>query len=144
MPKSVTNIKKQITISSTTENLSKIRSFIKKISLDVGFDVETANKIVLAADEACTNIIKHAYKYSKKGKIIVNVSFSNKKLKIIITDKGLPFNAQSIPEPDLKKYYKEKRIGGLGMFLMKKLMDEVIYSHSNDKKNKVILTKYLP
>jgi serine/threonine-protein kinase RsbW len=143
LSKSVTNIKKRISVSSTTDNLAKVRSFIKKTSISVGFDDETANKIVLATDEACTNIIKHAYKYSKSGKINVNVSFSKKKLRVAITDEGTQFNSKSIPEPDLKKYYEEKRIGGLGMFLMKKLMDEVIYSQPNARKNKVILIKYL-
>jgi len=143
LTKSVRNIKKRLSVKSTTNNLAKIRNFIKKQSADVGFDEETSNKIVLATDEACTNIIKHAYKYSKSGKINVNVSFNNKKLRISITDVGTHFNSKSIQEPDLKIYYEEKRVGGLGMFLMKKLMDEVIYSQPNSKRNKVTLIKYL-
>ena len=143
MTKVVKNIKKRLSVNSTTSNLARIRTFIKTQSINVGFDEETANKIVLAADEACTNIIKHAYKYSTKGKINVNLSFSQNKLKISITDEGTHFNSKSVPEPDLKKYYQEKRVGGLGMFLMKKLMDEVAYSQPNSKKNKVTLIKYL-
>jgi serine/threonine-protein kinase RsbW len=143
LTKVVKNIKKRLSVNSTTSNLARIRTFIKTQSKNVGFDEETANKIVLAADEACTNIIKHAYKYSTKGKINVNLSFSHNKLRISITDEGTHFNSKSIPEPDLKKYYEEKRVGGLGMFLMKKLMDEVVYSQANSKKNKVTLIKYL-
>ena len=143
MTKVVKNIKKRLSVNSTTSNLARIRTFIKTQSINVGFDEENANKIVLAADEACTNIIKHAYKYSTKGKINVNLSFSQNKLKISITDEGTHFNSKSVPEPDLKKYYQEKRVGGLGMFLMKKLMDEVAYSQPNSKKNKVTLIKYL-
>jgi len=74
----------------------------------VGFDEDTANKIVLATDEACTNIIKHAYKYSDNGRINVNISFAQNKLKISIIDEGSHFNSKKIPEPDLKKYYEEK------------------------------------
>ena len=143
MTKTGKNIRKRLIVRSSTDNLATIRSFIKKFSLQVGFDEDTSNKIILAADEACTNIIKHAYKYSKTGKININVSFNNKKFRISITDEGTHFNSKSIKEPDLKKYYEEKRIGGLGMFLMKKLMDEVLYSEPNAKKNKVTLIKYL-
>ena len=144
MIKSTKNIRRRLTVKSTTNNLSTIRNFIKVFSTEVGFDEETANKIVLASDEACTNIIKHAYKYSTSGKINVNASYNNKKFRISITDEGTHFNSKSIKEPNLKKYYEEKRIGGLGMFLMKKLMDEVIYSQSDAKKNKVTLIKYFP
>jgi len=142
--KSTQNIRRRISVKSTTDNLSTIRNFIKEFSALVGFDKETSNKIVLATDEACTNIIKHAYKYSKSGDININVSYSNKKIKISITDEGVHFNSKSIKEPNLKKYYEEKRVGGLGMFLMKKLMDEIIYSQPKAKKNKVTLIKYLP
>jgi serine/threonine-protein kinase RsbW len=143
LTKSSKNIKKRISVRSTTENLSRIRDFIRKYSGQAGFDEETSNKIILAADEACTNIIKHAYKFSEKGKININLSFSNKKLRLSITDDGIHFNSKSVPEPDLKKYYEERKVGGLGMYLMKKLMDEVSYSQPNSKRNKVTLIKYL-
>lgn len=137
------NIAKKITVKSSTDNLSVIRNFIRTAADEAGFDNDTSGKIVLAADEACTNIIKHAYKFSEKGKIGINVSVKSNKFTISITDNGDHFNSKSIPEPDLKKYYQEKKVGGLGMFLMKKLMDEVKYSQPNDKKNKVTLVKYL-
>ncbi|MBK8945538.1 MAG: ATP-binding protein [Ignavibacteriae bacterium] len=137
------NIAKRISVNSSTDNLSVIRDFIRSAANEAGFDNDTSGKIVLAADEACTNIIKHAYKFSEKGKIGINVSVKSNKFTIAITDSGEHFNSTSIPEPDLKKYYQEKKVGGLGMFLMKKLMDEVKYSQPNDKKNKVTLVKYL-
>lgn len=143
MTKSSLNIRRRLSVKSSTDNLATIRSFIKKLSIKAGFDEETSNKIVLAADEASTNIIKHAYKYSKTGNINVNVSYDKNRLRITITDEGTHFNSKSIKEPDLKKYYEEKRVGGLGMFLMKKMMDEVVYSQPNARKNKVTLIKYI-
>ena len=143
MTKSSKNIKKRLSVKSTTDNLSRIRGFIKQLSAQAGFDDSTTNKIALATDEACTNIMKHAYKYSKVGKININASYTNKKLRISITDQGSHFNSSKVPEPDLQKYYNEKRVGGLGIFLMKKLMDEVKYSQTPSNRNKVILIKYL-
>lgn len=134
---------KHIKIKSTTENLSLVRDFTKETAVLSGLDNETINKIILAVDEACTNIIKHAYKYSTDGEIVVKASFDNKKFAITLIDKGDHFNSNIIPNPNLKEYIKEKRIGGLGMFLMKKLMDEVVYSNLSDDSNQVILVKYI-
>ena len=103
MTNNIKNIKKRLSVQSSTDNLSKIRDFVKRNSSRVGFDEETANKIVLATDEACTNIIKHAYKYSKSGKININLTFNKNKLRLSITDEGTNCNSKSVPEPDLKK-----------------------------------------
>lgn len=143
MTKTSKNINRRLSVKSTTDNLARIRDFIKEQASSAGFNADEANKIVLAVDEACTNIIKHAYKYSDSGKININISFNKSRLRISITDDGSQFNSSSVPEPDLKKYYEERRVGGLGMYLMKRLMDEVIYSQPSSKRNKVTLIKYL-
>lgn len=134
---------KHIKIKSTTENLSQVRDFTKDTAALSGLDIETINKIILAVDEACTNIIKHAYKYSTDGEILVKATFDEKKFTITLIDKGEHFNSTLIPNPNLKEYIKEKRVGGLGMFLMKKLMDEVVYSNLSDDSNQVVLVKYI-
>lgn len=134
---------KEIVIKSTTDNLSIVRDFVKSTAEQSGFPDAVAGKIVLAVDEACTNIIKHAYKYSPEGKILVDISFHDSKLTISITDEGSHFNPDNIPEPDIQEYYKQRRVGGLGMYLMKKLMDEVKYSTLKDNRNQVVLVKYL-
>jgi serine/threonine-protein kinase RsbW len=140
-----TNIsKKEIVVKSTTDNLAMIREFIKNTTTEVGISDEIIDKIILAVDEACTNIIKHAYKYSPEGQIYIATRFADSKFTIAITDEGQHFDPDKIPVPDLNEYYKQKRIGGLGMFLIKKLMDEVNYSTLSGNKNRVVLVKYLP
>ncbi|MEW5841922.1 MAG: ATP-binding protein [Bacteroidota bacterium] len=135
---------KEIVVKSTTDNLALIREFTKSSAEEIGFSDEVTGKIVLAVDEACTNIIKHAYKYSPNGDIYISMKFENAKFTISITDEGNHFDPNKIPEPNLREYYKQKRVGGLGMFLMKKLMDEVKYSTITGNKNQVVLVKYLP
>ncbi len=142
MKTKIKNIRKRFKIKSTTDNLAKARDIIKNIALEVGFNEEEAGKIILASDEAVTNVIKHAYKYSKEGEILITISFIKNKFSISISDKGKSFDFKKIKDPDLQKYYKEKRVGGLGIYLMKKLMDEVKYSSLNNR-NKVTLVKYL-
>ncbi|MFA3782555.1 ATP-binding protein [Melioribacteraceae bacterium 4301-Me] len=136
------NFIRNLVVKSTTENLSLVRKFTKDAALYCGFDEDTASKIVLAVDEACTNIIKHAYKYSPQGEIFISINFVSPKFTVTITDKGNHFNPELVPVPNIKEYYKLKKVGGLGIFLMKKLMDEVSYS-SIENTNKVVLTKYL-
>lgn len=135
---------KELVVKSTTDNLAQIREFTKSAALESGFSDDVIGKIILAVDEACTNIIKHAYKYSSEGDIYISIKFDASKFSISITDEGNHFDPNKIPEPDLREYYKQKRIGGLGMYLMKKMMDEVKYSTLTGNKNQVVLVKYLP
>jgi len=134
--------KSEIVISSSTDNLSLVRSFIEYH----GRELELGNKeiahISLAVDEACTNIIKHAYNYSKNGKIKINIDKKKDKLSVKLTDRGSHFDPSIIPDPNIEESQKMKKGGGLGMFLMKKIMDEVEY-RAKGKGNEIILIKYL-
>ena len=142
MSKQNKNIRKRSTFKSSTDNLSAIRDFVKSTVLLAGFSKDVSGNIILAVDEAVTNVIKHAYNYSDAGKILVSISFIKNKLSISISDKGTHFNSKLIKDPNLEEYYEQKRVGGLGMFLMKKLMDDVKYSQPQNR-NKVTLIKYL-
>ena len=128
-------------IKSKTENLSIIRDFISSKAANAGIQNEEIENIMLAVDEACTNIIKHAYHSDPDGKIIVKVEYNSTNFKVIIEDYGITFNPDNVPVPDLRKYHKDKKVGGLGMYLMKALMDEVKYVSVPGKCNRVILSK---
>ena len=133
---------KELTIKSVTGNLTLVRDFVKTAAAKCGFEDESIEKIVLAVDEACTNVIKHAYKNSPEGDITIKVSSSRQKMTVSITDHGSDFDPSLVPEPDIKEYYRQHKVGGLGLFLMRKLMDEVKYSSAGNK-NQVKLIKYL-
>ncbi len=135
--------KKELKVKSRTENLSEIRAFIKDFASSVGFKQDTIDNMTLACDEACTNIIKHAYKFYPDGEIVIKLKYENKKLVITIIDYGKAFQPESIPEPDIQEYYKQHRVGGLGMYLMKTLMDDVKYVSIPGKYNQVLLSKSL-
>jgi serine/threonine-protein kinase RsbW len=133
--------KDKLEINSRTENLAEIREFINSAAAESGFSKEVIDNIILAVDEACTNIIKHAYKYFPDGKIILSLKTDKKTFTIDIIDYGKSFEPGLVPNPDLQKYFNEKRVGGLGMYLMKTLMDEVKYTSVPGKFNQVSLTK---
>lgn len=129
----------KFSILSNPKYLAKIRNNIEKISRKTGFSKETASKIVLAADEACTNIIRHSYKEIYTKKIGIKIFSSPKNiLKIIIRDYGI--------KPDLKKITgrrpKKLKPGGLGVYFIKKIMDIVVYDTSKKKGTELTLIKY--
>ena len=109
---------KELLIKSRTENLTAVRDFISSVVKEVNIPQDITGDVVLAVDEACTNIIKHAYKFLPDGDINIKIKYSPKKIIVEITDHGTPFSPDTVPTPDLKKYFEEKRVGGLGMYLM--------------------------
>ena len=129
-------------IPSVTENLYLIREFVIKLAMKAGFSLETQEQIALAVDEACTNVIKHAHKYDAKRVININVILDSQKMTISISDKGKGFDVNKLQTPDLKQFAKESRHGGLGIYLMKTLMDDVQYEFNPGKKNQVQMTKF--
>jgi serine/threonine-protein kinase RsbW len=143
LSKSNQKIEKELKVKSATENLGQIREFTRSVAAQSGFSDESVDKIALAVDEACTNIIKHAYKYSPEGDIVINIKVADNKLTVSITDFGLDFDPSLVPVPDIKKYYRQHKVGGLGIYLIKKLMDEVKYNPAVGNKNQVVLIKYL-
>jgi len=131
----------ELRVKSKTENLSEIRDFVSANALKAGIQNATIDNIILAVDEACTNIIKHAYKLSPQGEIIIRIDYDEEKFTITIIDYGKSFEPDRVPRPDLQKYYREHKVGGLGMYLMKSLMDDVEYTTIPGKYNQVLLSK---
>ena len=102
-----------------------------------------ASKIALAVDEACTNVIKHAYRFDASKRITVTITPGNGIFEVSIIDTGKQFNPDAIETPDMKEYLTHFKKGGLGVYLMKTLMDKVEYSIQPGKRNEVRLVKYL-
>jgi serine/threonine-protein kinase RsbW len=132
----------QLKIPSQTDNLELIRNFVSGVAKKVGFDANDTNKIELAIDEACTNVIKHAYKHDEHQDIDVAIKIDYQKIAIIVTDRGDSFRMKDVELPDMKDYLAELRVGGLGIYLMKTLMDEVDYKTDSKGQNKVKMVKY--
>ncbi len=133
-----------IHIESRTERLSVVRDFVSDAARRVGFPDEEVGKIALAVDEACTNIIKHAYRFDPNQDIAVSVSTENKLFVVRIRDHGRTFDPSGVQPPNMKEYLTHFRRGGLGVHLMRSLMDKVEYSIVPGTTNEVRLTKNLP
>ena len=134
----------KLRVPSQTDNLDLIRIFVGKVAEKVGFHNDDVSKIELACDEACTNVVKHAYSSKKNHTkhLDIAVKIDYQKLTIIVTDHGKAFDPGSIKLPNLKEYLAELRVGGLGIYLMRTLMDEVDYDIKPGVKNQVKMVKY--
>ena len=119
--------------------LDEIRDFVGEIARTGGFGSKEVYNIQLATDEAASNIIEHAYEGVSDGVLELSCGFQSGAIVIILVDHGEPFDPSEIPMPDLKADLSERKIGGLGIFLMRKLMDEVRYD-SQPGKNSNTLT----
>jgi serine/threonine-protein kinase RsbW len=99
-------------------------------------------EVQTAVDEACTNVIKYAYS-TTGGAIAVTCEWQSNDFVVTISDKGKSFDPNSIPPPYLKSDLGSRKIGGLGIYLMKKLMDDVSYSFDPEEGNKLVMRRRL-
>lgn len=133
--------KYRLTVKSTTSELGHIRDFIQKIADENKLDAKTVAGLILAVDEASTNIVKHAYHYSNDKEIIIELTLDNGVCTVTLTDFGDSFDLDSIPNPDMKDYLEKRKVGGLGIFLMRTLLDKVEYFSDHSAGNKLVLVK---
>ena len=119
--------------------LKKIRDFIQSKAERFGFSNEEAQKIALAVDEACTNLIKHAFNYDNSRNICVQIETGKNQFTVSILDDGAPFNPIEVEEMNKKEYFENYKQGGLGIQIMRKIMDDISYTPSDGSNPKNIL-----
>ncbi|NOQ98013.1 MAG: ATP-binding protein [Calditrichae bacterium] len=127
-----------------TANLEIVREFVARIAQNMGFSEENIHRIELAVDEASTNVIRHAYKNSKTNQkfFSVEVTTHEDRLEIDVIDAGKGFDPSQVKTPEMDVYLKEMKRGGLGLYLIKTLMDKVEYKIKPGVKNRVRMVKY--
>jgi len=132
----------QKTFVGRLENLSQIGQYIAKAARKAGLDDEAIYAVELAVDEAATNIIEHGYGEGQDGKIVCSYEILQDGLKIILKDNAGEFDPDSVPEPSFYgKKIENLTPRGLGLFFIKKLMDEVIFDFSPGDGNSLTLIK---
>ncbi|HSF83146.1 MAG TPA: ATP-binding protein [Anaerolineales bacterium] len=124
------------------DSLAKVSEFVVKAAKDAGLDSEEVYAVELAVDEACCNIIDHAYGGEGIGELHCSVIVDEGKLTVILLDKGKSFDPKSIPDPDLKVPLEKLKPRGVGLYLMRKLMDEIKYEASPNSGNILTMIKH--
>lgn len=131
---------KHFVIKNEISELPKLAEEIEKLANKWELSQTLAMNINLVIEEAVTNIIFYAFAEGEKHEINITVSVNNNKLVIIITDNGIPFDPLTHQKPDITLPAEERTVGGLGIFLMRQIMDKMHYTR-NKNQNILTLTK---
>lgn len=122
-------------------SLATIGEFVNRAAEAAGLDACAAYAVQMAVDEACSNIIEHAYGGEEQGDIECTCRTNDDGLTVILRDHGRPFDPTCVPEPDLQANIEECTVGGLGLYFMRKLMDKVHFESTPDSGNVLTMTK---
>lgn len=137
---------KALSVPGRYDQIANVCKFVVAGAEASGFDIDDLFQIELACDEACTNVIEHAYGGEEKGNITVTWNFSKGMFTITIVDEGQPFDPKDVPTPKVPANpgdIDELQIGGLGIHFMRKLMDEVHFIVGDKQGNRLVMVKYL-
>ncbi len=124
------------------DHLRAISTFVMDAIKDTSFDSRQRYAIDLAVDEACSNVIDHAYGGNDQGEVRILLDLNETGLRIIIQDDGEPFDPGCVSEPDLTSPLETRCERGLGVYLIREVMDEAKYDFSIPGVNQLTLVKY--
>ena len=136
-------VSRLVTITNNLDEIHTLTSVCEAFTEQLGFDSSEQYNLVLVAEEIITNIISYAYADETEHSIEVSLSYDNGLLTVIVTDDGRPFNPLDAPSPDLDASLEDRPIGGLGIALVKSLMDQVSYQRESNR-NVLTLVKHIP
>ena len=122
---------KTLTVDAKVENLEAVTEFVDSFLEENDCPMKTEMQVNISIDEVFHNIVSYAYD-EKNGKIEIQIESGDPvKLVLIFKDSGTPFNPLENDDPDITLSSDDREAGGLGIFMVKKLMDNVTYSYEN-------------
>ena len=132
----------ELKVSGHFKNLAQIADFIGQAATRAKLDDKATYAIQMAVDEACTNIIEHAYGGEGNGQLRLTYTIRPDGLQVSIFDQGLPFNPDQIPKLNPQTPLSERKPRGMGLFFIYNLVNEVEYNFNTPQGNQLILFKH--
>ena len=133
----------ELKVKAKLENLAVVDDFLTETFRQFGMKEDEGVQVRLAVNEACTNIIQYAYSGESENSIIILCSMSGNDLVIEIRDWGKPFDPEAVPQPDTDSELFERKEGGVGIFLMKQMMNDVRYVFHAGRYNELRMVKHV-
>jgi len=137
---SSTGTKIELKILNQIPEIERVCNSITTFSRQHSIDEKIISNLYLAIDELLTNIIRYGYRDEKDHPIYIRYSIEKELLTLQIEDDSYPYDPNQAPVPDLTSDLENRKIGGLGIYLVKSMMDDVKYVTKNGK-NTLTLTK---
>ncbi len=135
-------LERTLTLPNDIETIPQLNEFIDIVAEEIGLDMSLTMSLNLAIEEAVVNVMQYAYPDDVKGDVEIKVIADSKWLTFTISDSGIEFDPTTMGEADTTLSAEERPIGGLGIFLVRQLMDVIAY-HRADGKNILTLRKKL-
>jgi serine/threonine-protein kinase RsbW len=126
-----------LTLASDLRLLPLARSFVEAVCQVAGFDEQSTHAVVLATDEATNNVMRHAHHGNPNAQLQIQCYFCPDGIEIHIHDEGAPFDLSAVPHLDPA----ELRVGGRGIYLMRRLMDELTCQPRGERGNTLRMVK---
>ena len=130
-------------MKAVLENVPRAIECVTEWAQKAGFDERALYEIQLAVDEACANVVDHAYLGEDPGDIEVSCRLDAQLLTVQVRDWGRGFDLATVEEPDLEAPLEERSLGGLGLFLVRQVMDEVQFTADPERGNELMMSKRL-
>jgi len=132
----------KITIKNSLPEIEKVVQGFETFADEQGLEVKIRREIKMVFDEMLNNIISYAFRQEEEHKIEIRVELTKACLMLVISDGGIPFNPFGMESPDTNLPLEQRKIGGMGIHLVRKVMDEVLYQRKIEK-NVVTLKKFI-
>ena len=135
-------MEKKLTIENQIEQLAGVATFVEELGEELGLSVEHVFNFNLVLEEAMTNVIMYAYPEGETHEIWLTAIEQDRVVTFRVEDEGTAFDPTAVPDADVTLSAEERAIGGLGIFLIRQLMDEVEYQRVNGR-NQLTMKKKL-
>ena len=126
-------LKRDLTLQNDIAQVPLLAQFVEEVCEEIGLDMSTTMQMNLALEEAVVNVMKYAYPHGIVGNIHIEAQASDVRLKFVISDNGTPFDPTAKAEVDTTLSAEERPIGGLGIHLVRKIMDSINYERTRNK-----------
>ena len=133
-------LSRNLTLPNDINTIPQLNEYIDSVCEDMGLDMATSMSLNLALEEAVVNVMNYAYPKGSKGDVDIRALCDGAQMKFVLIDSGTPFDPTKHQTPDVQLPADERAIGGLGIFLVTQIMDNVSYERRNEK-NILKLTK---
>lgn len=131
-----------IRLDATLEQVEAARDFVGEMAQKLALSKQEVHDLELVVTEALTNVVEHAYGFASGEAMELQVLAEKGSFTVVIRHDGKDFDPQAKPDPNMQEYLAQRRVGGLGLYLMKKLMDEVEYGTDAEGRRMIRLVKH--
>ena len=124
-------MQQKLTLHNDITEVPTLGEFVEQVAEQLGYNMTDSMNMNLALEEAVVNVMNYAYPEGTIGDILIEAATTETQLVFTIKDSGTPFDPTQVEDPDTTLSIEDRPIGGLGIFLVKQLMDSVTYNYTD-------------